>query len=508
MLYPADPHGVKVFGFSEFLTGLALMVLAWSIADVRYRFRLYTASIPLQHITFTSVLALGILTLSTDVWRAQGWSVPVGNLLTPVTWQALLASLFLVTFLTWAWLAFIRPPKFGKWNAERYVRTLYRFIIKGDPTELSVIADELTKSAKALMTYASDRNLDHAQTIEAEDNGQGANHIKVEVHANDLLLLIADRRFCRVIIGSSPLIALLIFQEIRETKKYGVPVEIFAKNIVNEALNNKDSFLYHETNSYQSGLIGHYKPLSQAMFANFRMVEVIGTMLDPYVESLSKWDSTQWDAYCRAVLITFRDYVENDFFDHSYTLYRAKGYIERAAFDLYKLNGVVGVEWDSDIRARLRVIINFTKDAVTILNKKGMPNGLKLRIRKGVPPICESFYDHLATLIFETIFAASAVQSPSNLCWEIQHNEVWGALFNFHHLDTPAGRVVKFKVRRLIYNEISAMGEFPNFKGAKILGFCLNVMGLRSMDRKSFGDSLALHKAILAWTKKHFDWLL
>lgn len=34
-----DSTGQKLFGFSEFLAGLALMVLAWTIADVRYRFR-------------------------------------------------------------------------------------------------------------------------------------------------------------------------------------------------------------------------------------------------------------------------------------------------------------------------------------------------------------------------------------------------------------------------------------------------------------------------------------
>ncbi|MFS6545874.1 hypothetical protein WHJ71_14650, partial [Staphylococcus aureus] len=84
---------------------------------------------------------------------------------------------------------------------------------------------------------------------------------------------------------------------------------------------------------------------------------------------------------------------------------------------------------------------------------------------------------------------------------------VWGELFNFNYLDGAAGRVVKFKVRRLLYNEIADMKRFPNFKGAKILGFCLNVMGLKLKEGDYDEDSRALHKAVLAWTNKHYDWL-
>jgi hypothetical protein len=73
---PLETSSPKIFDFSEFLAGLALMVLAWTIADVRYRFRIRSAPIPLQGLTFAVVVAVGILTLLTDLWRAQGWLVP------------------------------------------------------------------------------------------------------------------------------------------------------------------------------------------------------------------------------------------------------------------------------------------------------------------------------------------------------------------------------------------------------------------------------------------------
>ena len=496
---PLYTSGLKFFGFSEFLTGLALMVLAWTIADIRYRFRIKTAPLPLQGLTFAMVTAVGVLTLLTDLWRSELWMVPQGNILTPATWQAILGGLFLLTFLTWAWFAFIRPPIYGKMNAKRYAQTLYSTILKGSPIELAIIADELTNSARSLVQYATDHGeFNNSQREGVEDIPT------VEVYANEILLLIADKRFCRSIVESSPGTALAVFSEIRETKKYSVQVNTFSKNIVNEALANKDSFLFHEANGYESGLIGYQKPLSQAMFSNHKMVEAIGTLLDPDVWGKRSLDADQWKAYCRVVLMTFSDYVDKGFWNHSYVLYRAMGYIKNAALDLYKINGISNAALDDDVQDRLRVIVDFIKGAVEILDKKGVPKNLPLRIRNKTQ---RNFFDHFASMIFDVIFSASAVRKPKDLCWWIQHNFVWSEFFNFDSLNGPAGKVMKFKLRRLLYDEVADMKQFPNFKGAKILGFCLNVMGLTTNDVNHDHDSKALQKAILSWTKKNYAWL-
>ncbi|WCF27545.1 hypothetical protein [Xylella fastidiosa] len=164
---PLDGSGQTFFGFSEFLTGLALMVLAWTIADVRYRFRIQVAPLPLLGMSFYVVAAIGLLTLLTDLWRAEQWLVPRGILLTPAVWQALLGGAFLLTILTWAWLGFIRPPTYGQYNAARFQQTLYRIILNGSPTELAVIADELAHSAQALVQHATNRySLKNGERIE------------------------------------------------------------------------------------------------------------------------------------------------------------------------------------------------------------------------------------------------------------------------------------------------------------------------------------------------------
>lgn len=476
---PIDGNTPKFFGFSEFLTGLAFMVLAWTLADVRYKFRVRNTPIPLQGITFAVVVVVGILTLFNDLWRAEQWEIPLINILSRAEWQAVLGVLFFLTFLTWAWFAFIRPPKYGRMNARRYAVNLYRAILKSSPSELSIIADEFARSAKSIIHYAPEK---HEMRKSRWDNKKIKKPKEklpnVRLYANDILLLIGDKKFCRTIIDSSPGTALTLFNKIVDAKKYGVSIEVFGKNLVEEALLNKNSFLFHETAGYESGLLGYHKPLSHAIFANYDLVESIGTLLDADIMGRNKWDATQWEAYCRVILIILKSYVDKYFWNHSFVLYRAKHYLEQAASDLYEIDGLPNIPWDHESVAKLRVIVGFVKEAVEILEEKGVPEHIQLRVDK--QQHLDTFYDHLAELILEVIWCASSVRSPIMHCWWIQHNYIWGELFNFNRLNGPAAKIIKFKFRRLVYNEIISMNRFPNFKSARILGYCLNVMGFKN----------------------------
>ncbi|MBE3144359.1 MAG: hypothetical protein IMZ61_10605, partial [Planctomycetes bacterium] len=412
---PLDPSSPKLFGFSELLAGLALMVLAWTIADSRYRFRVSIAPVPLQRSTFAVVVVVGVLSLLTDLWRAQSWPVPEGNLITPAEWQAVLAGAFLLTFLAWAWFAFIRPPTYGRLNSLRYARALYRTILKGSVSELAVIADEVARSAGSLIRFATEGRPKGRLRSGREIDNRRPN---VASLANDILLLIADARFCCAIVESSPGTALAIFREIARTGKYEVRIKQFAKNILNEALLYKNSFLFHETEGYESGFMGYFKPLSKAMFSNYAMAESIGTLFD--VDLQAKLDSTQLKAYCRIVLLTFRDYVGRDHSSYPSSLYSAFDYIARFPGELYKINGTPDLSWENDILARTRVVVGFFQEAVDILNESEPPNRLGTHLRtQGSED--EDFYDRLAKAIVELIASASAVRFPPSTCWWVQY---------------------------------------------------------------------------------------
>ena len=503
---PLASEGPRIFGFAELISALALTVLAWTIANARYRFRVAVSPIPLRSTTFYVVGTLGILTLLTDVWRAQEWLVPAGNLLTPAIWQAILGAAFLIVFLAWAWFAFIRPPIFGKRNAERYHDTLYRAIFKGSPTELAVIAEEFGRSAESLVRFAPTIR----EIRDLKDGGQrinGPTVLSKELkYAHNTLLLIADRRFCRTIVESSPGTALVLFREVEKGGKYGIAISTFSNNLLNESLKNRNSVFFHETEGYETGLIGYHKPLSQAMFSNYRMVEELGTMLDVDYENMSEWDSSQLRVYCRLVLIAWRAYVEDQEWNHSSVLYRAMNAIADSTNDLHKIDGLAYGDYESDVFNRLGVVVNFIKKAVDILEKNGIPEQVQFRVQE-LGSYRDTIYDQLARMVVKVVRNASTVQSPGSLCWAVQHNLVWGDLFRHNSLKGDAGRVIRYKIRRLIYEEILNVRKFVDVGSAKILGYCLNVMGLTVSKQSISREYVALQKVVLNWTRQNFAWL-
>jgi hypothetical protein len=502
--YALDPDSPKFFGFAEYLAAMALLVLAWTIADARYQFRIETAPLPLQRIAFVNVALVGILSLLTDLWRAQGWLVPVGGPLTPAIWQGLLGLTFLLTFLGWAWFAFVRPPRFGPLNAERYVGAVYRAILRGSADELAVISDEITRSAGQIIKYAPSMNSRSTSSRTAQGGLELPPFRKVEGYANDFLLLIADRRFCRAVVAKGPVLALELFREIALQKKHDVAIGIFTRNIVGEALVHNDSFLYHETEGYQVGLLGHHKPLSQAIFGDYAMLAGIGTALDADVGESFSWNSDTWGAFLRAARLALKSYVEAGFPSNTTVLFRLHSRLEFAALDLFHLDGSKTLEWRTGPYATLKTLVDFLKDSIEILGKTPVPKYIQLRMHKRYGP-GHSVYDMVAGSILNVIFCAASVRSPISTSWTIQHNTVWSVLFESFAEKSEAGAYVRHKVRRLIYNEIKEMERFPNFKGAKYLAFCLNVMGLK-VDRQSIGKEYRpLHLALIAWTRRNYE---
>ena len=500
----------KIFGFSEFLAAVALLAVVYTISDVRYKFRIAVTPGSLYVTTFALIAIIGLQTLLTEIWIIEGWWVPKGVLLTRSIWQGIFGLLFLGTILTWMYYAFVRPPVFGKNNALRFAQELYRYILRGNDDELKVIANELVRSAESLIKYCrlsqpnTPKNKSSRKQPEIKKPG-------VEDYAHDILLLIANRKFCRHIVSSSPVTAQAFFEEMSDANKFNIPLGQFARNITSEAVAQKGSFLYDEAEGYFSGLMGYLKPVSQAIYGNYLLVETlasgVASPLDIFYEEYWEWDAKQWEAYCRATLITFNNYLEKGFgSQHSYSIYRSLNIIESASRDLYKLNDIPEAH-DDVIYTRFRVVVDFVKDAIDLIDKQQNPPKPICRNIKGRHSIySKNIYDHLADLIFKLIFAASTVKSP-HICWDIHHNIVWDHFFTHYDEHGVAWKTVRFKVRRLLYDEITELAKIPNYKGSKILGYCLNVLGMETPQRKQKSydmDAYALSKAVHSWTRKNY----
>ncbi|WP_433864611.1 hypothetical protein [Ralstonia wenshanensis] len=490
---PPDNSTVpRIFGFAEFISALALLVITYTLVDVRYRFRLAIAPTPLFQRTFAVIGLVGIQTLVTEVWLAQGWWLPKTVYLTRVIWQGYFGLLFLVTFMTWVWYAYIRPPVYGRHNYRRYAQELYRLVVRGNDGELAVIADELRRSAKSLVSFAP--------TASRWNQLKGDDLPAAEGYAHDVLQLIANRKLCRYVVATAPTTAIVFFEEAVRAQKYELPLGTFAKNVATEAVANLDSPLYHELDVFSSGLLGHLRPFRQAVWGHYALVEGLGanfeSPLDVSYQERDEWTAHQWKAYCRATVTTLAAYVREPLGRHMHpsTLFRAADAIESSFNDFYKLQDITADYYSTDTCRRLCTAVKFVEDAVDVLDKhEASPLPHTLRRRK--EDYGQDIYDALADLMFELVFAASSITGPPEKAWSVHHNMVWSQFFGLGK-KSRNWRVLQFKLRRLLYNEIAEIETMPNYKNARILGICLNVTGLKVRSGNYGRDYRALARAI------------
>jgi len=102
---------LSIFGFAEFISALALLVIVYTVTDFRYRFRIAIAPIPLFRLTYVLIAFIGLATLLTDIWIAEQWLIP-NSYISYSVWQGFLGVLFLTMAMVWIFFAFIKPPTF------------------------------------------------------------------------------------------------------------------------------------------------------------------------------------------------------------------------------------------------------------------------------------------------------------------------------------------------------------------------------------------------------------
>lgn len=342
-----------IFGFSEFLAGFALLVIVYTITDFRYKFRVSVAPINLKIITFILIIFIGIGTLVSQLWVAEKWYTVSWNL-SQAIWQGIFAFLFLLIITLWMWFAFILPPRFDNFNYRKFSHQIYKTVLRGNLNELDILSDELFSSLPVIIKYANEVNKE-------SDNKE------INLYANDMVLLLANRRFCKSLAVNSPSTVLRIFSELSKINIINSScISILTSNLSSELISNKESQLYHEDEGYYSGLLGYVKPLNSSVYGDYNLVEKLSnqgrSVLDINYKMKMCWDHEQLNIYCQAVLICFESYLKQDkWYQHSFSLYRAISDIKSSIPNLHELNDRQVDFINDNVVNRFQVILDFSK---------------------------------------------------------------------------------------------------------------------------------------------------
>jgi hypothetical protein len=492
---PAKIAGsANIFGIGEFISALALLVIVVTVSDFRYRYRFAVHRYNVRTRGIWIAATIGVLLLLTEVWFQN--SLPIPRFINSYSnLKIVLAMVFLGLVFYVVATFFVRPRNFQKSNAEQFFETTLHFIHQGNADRLQVVAEELS--------YSIDRIFESASKIPNNGNTIQPKLSPEHGYAHDLLLLIADRRFCHLIVDRVPDFAIRCFE--LAAKYPTVPFAQFSRNVGEEFISNKDSAFYQEDSGFESGFFGYWRPITTTVFGSYKLVERCATKnacpLDTHYRRLAAFDEKQMEGFARAALAFLDSYLQEDKGQtHSFAFARLLGSFESAVAGTSKLKGALGDYWKTPEYQRLEITVRFVGDAISSLDKHAIrPTRLR---RKG--PHRNDIFDAFADLIFKIILEASHVSEPDWTCWSVQYNTVWSTLFTFNK--SWASAIILFKLRRLIYDEIKTMDKFANFRGGGFLGYCLNVLGLTLVDRhKGHGrEHYPLQAVVLNWTKRNY----
>lgn len=481
-LNPADP---KIFGFAEYIAALALMVLAWTTVDYRYRFRVETARHDIRRLAFAAVGIIGLLTLVTDVWRASAWPVWEWGPITPVVWQGLLGFAFLATFMTWALVAFVRPPKFNEGNADRFQRAVLLEIKSGDKAHIALMADALVPSAPSIVRLLSLRRQS----------------------AEQLLSLLSDPMVCSVLVTRSPALLTALYEQLNRLPVNSRATYSLTTNVLSAAVTEADSFLHREVRDWTRGAASATQPVTRTVFGNVALLDQMPGIYN--APDISQWQLAQWRAFFRAAGMTLGRYIalaDSEHLTHSFAVNNIFEVLKEAPRQV-RLNLASGEIGRQDAAAILRELVLLVKEVSDRISETPVEISDWRGLGEYHNPI-----QHLARAAYHILLAASYVTSPAGEAWHFGYGIAWSGIFDPYKRKAPerAFKEVQELVARMVWLTITELDRTPNFYGTQLLALCINI-GLITEKPPYRSEGIkpddALVRLIRGWLRKRFAWL-
>ena len=498
-LVPTKPPELgSAFEFQDYLAALALLLVVLASSDFRYKYRSQIARFNFVKIGLGLAASVGAVILTTDIWYQNKLLVP-RILLNPNNTKSLLSVVLLVIIFWVLSIAIVRPPCFSKRSAPNFFKANRRLFQEGVPERLQFISEELGRSIAAIFDVAS------RETAPREEDKQTERPAS-DRYATDMIMLLADQRFCKVVVANNPAFAFDVFCQVAKHPSLALVSTPFCRNIGLEFIRNENSLFYQEDREILSGFFGRSKPVSTGIFGSYDIVELLarvpGSPLDVKYGELRGFNRNRIEAFSRACLAFFEDYLKRTkgrHEPHSVAINRMLKSFKVCLSSVKNLDGIDKVSQLNEYH-HLRTTAKFVRDASILIERYAcLPHSRKIEETSG-----RDMYDCIAELAFEVILAGSTVKAPLNTSWMIQHKVAWKVLGS---TDTRADRVIRAKCRRMIYRELRGMDLEPNRRGAQIVGTCLNVLGVNLAEREdeTWRDFRGLHRCILDWVLLHFE---
>lgn len=488
---------------SGFLGILAFSVAVFTLTSPKFQISQATAIISFRPLFFGTLLVSAVITFAIEACILFGVRVP--NFFNPSTINYLITATIALLILYWMKICFISPPRFSRFTAKHFFQQTYVHIANGSKEEMLALAREIMREAPRLIRHTPRMKRHHFE------DDKPVKLSALQTHAHYLISLLSDTRFCDAVAKEIPSFPAHMVEVAVELERYDAPIQLMVKRTVIAMLSNPGSALFVENEWLGQGFIGNTKPITRSIFGNWYLLEGYELGLEapldldyPYARS---WDTDTWRVYFGIA----REYVRG-LTSKGQANWDARGiqHILRTAEKAYEQLGDLKKYEDTfnpyNPTWHAKEANEFIKDLVKAFDES---NGWVGFDRKDDFRYGHDLSSRLAALLFETIFKAAQVNTKEFRMWDVQHNTVWSPIRMNEVKDTKIMKMVRRKLRRMIWDEICRMDDFPNYKGAAYVRFCLNVLGFydESIHRKDplERDSWALAKVVAGWVKENYQ---
>ncbi|MEP1535546.1 MAG: hypothetical protein ABJZ56_03475 [Paracoccaceae bacterium] len=487
-----------------FLGILAFSVAVFTLSSPKFQIRQATAMVPFRPVFFGTLVLAGIIMFVIEGLILYGIRIP--SFMNPNTINYLITTVIALLILYWMKICFIIPPRFSRFTAHRFFRQTYFYIANGGREEMLALARELMREAPRLIRHTPRTKRHHL------DGKKPLKFSKLQTEAHFLNGLLSDTRFCEVIAEEIPSFPAHMVEVAVDLERLDVPIHLMVKRTVVAMLSKPGSALRVENEWLDQGYIGEAKPITRSLFWNWHLLEghELGfeSPLDLDYPYARDWDKDTWRTYfgmarlyvdgltskgranwhalgIRYILNTTEKAFENIGSEEKYS-------------DVFSSHNPTSIANEAN---------DFLKDLVKAFDKG---NGWVGFNRSDDFRYGSDLSSDLASLYFKVIFKAAQINTKEFRMWHVQHNTVWSPIYSHEAKDTKLMKMVRRKLRRMIWDEVLRMDEYgPNYKGAGYTRFCLNVLGFydEKMHRKDplERDLWPLAKVLSNWVKKNYQ---
>jgi len=465
--------GQRLFGFTEFITGLAIMFVIWSTVGVKYHFRIEVAPFSLKKNSFYIISTIGLFTIFIDFLRVKELRFLTYEYFDYVNFQLFLALMYFLIFMLWVYYSYFKDPSFTIANHERFTRFIHAVILSGSPSDSKIIAVELKGTMGRIIKFAPTENY--------FVNG-------IKNNSNVILNLIADKKFCKVIVDEYPILIAVICDEIIKQQKTDVKIDVFLNNIIEYSFKNKESFIYNEHSYHDSGYFGAAKPIASRLFSRLYTLSNKQFLLKPKSYS---FENEEWSAYFNSLTLAVEAYLNNVNSEENINSFRSLGrYIETAFKNVCYIDNR-----NDSVFLTILTFSKFVDDVIFMIEKSRRSTSFN-----------EAKETELLNLIIHlsySIFINSLyIDKNSDNKYLIHRTLVWDKVINKSvFFEKISGEKIQDKIFRKIEREISLLNFDFNSRSFKILTYVYYILGVKSNNVIGYDENLIrFHNSVILWS--------